>query len=191
MKTTKVLGLCGSLRRESTNLGLLRYARENAPKGMEVKLADLTEVPFFNSDLTDKPTSVQRLLDDIEQADALLLACPEYNYSMAPALKNALDWASRETENRLLAGKPASIVGSGGGMGSARAQYHLRQVCVFLDIRLLNKPEVFSNAFNGSFDKEGNLNDERIQQLVVEQLTALQSWAQLLCPWSKEEPKQN
>ena len=191
MKTTKVLGLCGSLRRESTNLGLLRYARENAPKGMEVKLADLTEVPFFNSDLTDMPTSVQRLLDDIEQADALLLACPEYNYSMAPALKNALDWASRETENRLLAGKPASIVGSGGGMGSARAQYHLRQVCVFLDIRLLNKPEVFSNAFSGSFDKEGNLNDERIQKLVVEQLTALQSWAQLLCPWSKKEPKQN
>ena len=67
-------------------------------------------------------------------------------------------------------------------MGSARAQYHLRQVCVFLDIRLLNKPEVFSNAFNGSFDEEGNLTDERTQQLVVEQLTALQNWAQLLRP---------
>ncbi len=67
-------------------------------------------------------------------------------------------------------------------MGSARAQYHLRQVCVFLDIRLLNKPEVFSNAFNGSFDKEGNLIDERIQKLVVEQLTTLQSWTQMLRP---------
>lgn len=182
MKTMKVLGICGSLRRQSTNIGLLKYARENAPQGIEVKLADLTEVPFFNSDLTDVPSSVQSLLDDIEQADALLLACPEYNYSMAPALKNALDWASRAPENHLLAGKPASIIGSGGGMGSARAQYHLRQVCVFLDIRLLNKPEVFSNAFNGSFDKEGNLTDERIQQLVVEQLTALQNWAQLLRP---------
>ena len=182
MKSMKVLGICGSLRQQSTNLGLLKYARENAPQGMEVKLADLTEVPFFNSDLTDVPTSVKRLLDDIEQADALLLACPEYNYSMAPALKNALDWASRAPENHLLAGKPAAILGSGGGMGSARAQYHLRQVCVFLDIRLLNKPEVFSNAFNGSFDKEGNLIDERIQKLVVEQLTTLQSWAQMLRP---------
>jgi len=182
METMKVLGICGSLRRQSTNLGLLKYARENAPQGMEVKLADLTEVPFFNADLTDVPTSVQRLLDDVEQADALLLACPEYNYSMAPALKNALDWISRAPENHLLAGKPASIVGSGGGMGSARAQYHLRQVCVFLDIRLLNKPEVFSNAFNGNFDKEGNLADEKIQQLVVEQLIALQSWTQLLRP---------
>lgn len=180
METLKVLGICGSLRRQSTNLGLLKYARDNAPQGMEVKLAELTEVPFFNSDLTEVPTSVQKLLDDVEQADALLLACPEYNYSMAPALKNALDWASRAPENHLLAGKPAAILGSGGGMGSARAQYHLRQVCVFLDIRLLNKPEVFSNAFNGSFDKEGNLIDERIQQLIVEQLTTLQSWSQML-----------
>ena len=182
MKTTKVLGICGSLRQQSTNLGLLKYARINAPQGMEVKLADLTEVPFFNADLSDIPAPVQVLLDDIKQADALLLACPEYNYSMAPALKNALDWASRASENHLLAGKPAAIVGSGGGMGSARAQYHLRQVCVFLDIHLLNKPEVFSNAFNGSFDKEGILTDESIQQLVVEQLTSLHSWAQMLRP---------
>lgn len=182
MKSMKVLGICGSLRQHSTNLGLLKYARENTPQGMDVKLADITEVPFFNADLTDVPASVQRFLDDIEQADALLLACPEYNYSMAPALKNALDWASRAPENNLLAGKPAAILGSGGGMGSARAQYHLRQVCVFLDIRLLNKPEVFSNAFDGSFDKEGNLIDERIQQLVVEQLTRLRSWAQMLRP---------
>ena len=182
METLKVLGICGSLRRQSTNLGLLKYARDNAPQGMEVKLADLTEVPFYNSDLTDVSASVQELLDDIEQADALLLACPEYNYSIAPALKNALDWASRASDNHLLAGKPAAIIGSGGGRGTARAQYHLRQVCVFLDIRLLNKPEVFSNAFNGSFDKEGNLIDVKIQQLVVEQLAALQAWAHLLRP---------
>ena len=110
MKAMKVLGICGSLRQHSTNLGLLKYARENTPQGMDVKLADLAEVPFFNSDLTDVPSSVQKLLDDIEQADALLLACPEYNYSMAPALKNALDWASRAAENQLLAGKPAAIL---------------------------------------------------------------------------------
>jgi len=178
MNTINVLGICGSLRKQSTNLGLLKYARDNAPEGIEVKIADLNEVPFFNADLDCVPSPVQTLLDDIEQAGALLLACPEYNYSMAPALKNALDWASRAPENHLLDGKPAAILGSGGGMGSARAQYHLRQVCVFLNIHLINKPELFSNAFNGSFDLDGSLTDERIQGLVQEQLIALKSWAQ-------------
>jgi chromate reductase len=184
MTPFRVFGLCGSLRRKSTNLGLLKYAQENAPRGIDVKLADLADVPFFNADLENQPVpaAVKILLDGIDQADALLLACPEYNYSMAPALKNALDWASRAPENRLLNGKPAAVLGSGGGMGSARAQYHLRQVCVFLNIHLLNKPEVFSNAFNGSFDAEGRLIDNRIQALVVEQLTALHSWAQKVCP---------
>lgn len=187
MNTFKIFGICGSLRQQSTNLGLLKYAQENAPQGMQVDVADLTDVPFFNADLEGVPTpAVQKLWDGIAQADALLLACPEYNYSMAPALKNALDWASRAPQNGLLDGKPAAILGSGGGMGSARAQYHLRQVCVFLNIPLLNKPEVFSNAFNGSFDKEGRLIDERIQKLVLEQLIALKSWAQKVRP---QEPK--
>ena len=100
---------------------------------------------------------MQKLNEGIERADALLLACPEYNYSLAPALKNALDWASRAPDNHLLAGKPLAILGSGGGIGSARSQYHLRQVCVFLDLHPLNKPEVFSNAFDGSFDENGDV----------------------------------
>ncbi|MEE4253601.1 MAG: NAD(P)H-dependent oxidoreductase [Desulfuromusa sp.] len=180
MSILKVVGICGSLRKGSTNLGLLRYAREHAPEGVEIKIADLGEVPFFNADLEARPAAVETLLTDIEAADALLLACPEYNYSLAPALKNALDWASREPDNRLLAGKPAAILGAGGGMGSARAQYHLRQVCVYLDLRLLNKPEVFCNAFAGGFDASGNLIDETLQQLVETQLKALQDWAQKL-----------
>jgi chromate reductase len=89
------------------------------------------QVPFYNADITDKPAAVQQLLAQLAQADALLLACPEYNYSMAPALKNALDWASREPDNKLLAGKAVAILGAGGGMGTSRAQYHLRQSCVF------------------------------------------------------------
>jgi chromate reductase, NAD(P)H dehydrogenase (quinone) len=180
MKNLKVVGICGSLRKSSTNLGLLRYAREHAPEGMEIKIAELGDVPFFNADLENKPAAVEALLADIEAADALLLACPEYNYSLAPALKNALDWASREPDNRLLAGKPAAILGAGGGMGSARAQYHLRQVCVFLDLRLLNKPEIFCNAFAGGFDSSGNLIDDTLQQLVETQLKALQEWARKL-----------
>ena len=177
MKTMKVLGICGSLRRQSTNMGLLRYAQEHAPAGMQITIADLSAIPFYNLDITEKPAAVQTLLSQVEEADALLLACAEYNYSMAPALKNALDWASREPDNRLMAGKPAAMMGAGGGMGTSRAQYHLRQVCVFLDLQVLNKPEVFCNAFSDSFDQDGKLVDERIQKLISTLLTAFQSWA--------------
>ncbi|WP_239688675.1 NADPH-dependent FMN reductase [Aquitalea magnusonii] len=143
-------------------------------------MADLGQLPFYNADISEKPAAVQQLLAQLASADALLLACPEYNYSMAPALKNALDWASREPDNALLAGKAVAIVGAGGGMGTSRAQYHLRQTCVYLDLHPLNRPEVFANAFAGGFDAEGNLTDERLQGLVVQQLQALQAWASQL-----------
>ena len=180
MKQLKVIGICGSLRKQSTNMGLLRYASENAPEGMKIEIADLFSVPFYNLDIAEKPASVQTLLTQIELSDALLLVCPEYNYSIAPALKNALDWASREPDNRILSGKPAAIMGSGGGMGTARAQYHLRQVGVFLNLHILNKPEVFCNAFTGSFDSEGNLIDGQIKELIGQQLSALQTWAEII-----------
>lgn len=173
----KVLAICGSLRAKSTNKALVEYAIANAPENMQIELADLTEVPFFNADLATKPAAVERLLAQFAKADAFLLACPEYNYSIAPALKNALDWASREPDNALMAGKVAAILGSGGGMGTSRAQYHLRQVCVFLDLHLVNKPEVFCNAFANSFDAQVQLIDERIQKLIVQQLEALQQLA--------------
>ena len=157
MSTLKVLAICGSLRRASTNMGLLRYAQAHAPEGMSITIADIGALPFFNADLSAKPAAATQLFAQLAEADALLLACPEYNYSMAPALKNALDWASREPDNHLLAGKPVAIVGAGGGMGTSRAQYHLRQTCVYLDLHPLQKPEFFANAFAGGFDADGNL----------------------------------
>lgn len=175
--TMNVLAICGSLRAKSTNRGLLRYAQANAPEGMKIHIAEILDVPFYNADLAAKPAAVEQLLKQLAQADALLLACPEYNYSMAPALKNVLDWASREPDNHLLSGKAVAIMGAGGGMGTSRAQYHLRQVCVYLNLHPLNQPEVFANAFSGSFDNDGNLTDERLQGLVVKQLGALQKWA--------------
>ncbi|MFM2317909.1 MAG: hypothetical protein RLZZ215_530 [Pseudomonadota bacterium] len=176
----KVLAISGSLRAKSTNTGLLNYAQAHAPAGIEIKIANIQEIPFYNADLTTKPSAVQNLLTQLAEADALLLACPEYNYSIAPALKNALDWASREPNNQLLSGKPVAIMGSGGGMGSSRAQYHLRQVCVFLNLHPLNKPEVFCNAFANTFDQNGVLVDERTQSLIVEQLLSLQAWVEQL-----------
>lgn len=171
----KFLGIAGSLRQKSTNKGLLRAAAANLPEGVSMDVAELADIPFYNTDIAEKPASVQRVLAQIAQADALVLACPEYNYSIAPALKNILDWASREQGNALLAGKPVAIMGSGGGMGTSRAQYHLRQVGVFLDLRFLNKPEVFANAFTGAFDADGNLIDAKVAQTVADQMKALQA----------------
>jgi chromate reductase, NAD(P)H dehydrogenase (quinone) len=180
MATFKVLGICGSLRKHSTNMGLLRYARDHAPQGIEVTIADLSQMPFYNADIMEKPAPVVTLFQQIEAADALLFGCPEYNYSLAPPLKNAIDWASREPDNRLLGGMPVAMMGAGGGMGTSRSQYHLRQVCVFVDLHPLNRPEIFSNAFSGSFNDTGDLVDTKIQGLIVDQLAALQQWARKL-----------
>lgn len=176
----KFLAICGSLRKKSTNMGLLRYAKANAPAGVEIIIADLSAIPFYNADITEKPAAVVTLLQQIGEADALVFGCTEYNYSIAPALKNALDWASREPDNKLLSGKPVSMMGAGGGMGTSRAQYHLRQVCVFLNLHPLNKHEVFANAFTNAFDADGNLVDEKIQTSIQAQLAALVSWTQQL-----------
>lgn len=177
METINVLGISGSLRKASTNRGLLRWASNCAPEGMQIETADLSEIPFFNADQQhDQPEAVLSLMNQAEGADALLLVCPEYNYSLAPALKNALDWLSRAPDNRLLAGKPVAIMSSAGGQGGARAQYHLRQVCVYLNLHPLNKPEIFCNAFGGSFDAQGNLVDSKIQEQVRELLAALADW---------------
>ncbi len=172
--TQKFLGIAGSLRKKSTNKGLLRAAQENLPEGVTMELAELADIPFYNVDTADnKPDSVKRVFAQIEQADALVLACTEYNYSLAPALKNIIDWASREPENRLLYGKYAALMGAAGGMGSSRAQYHMRQVCVYCDLYPIYKPEVFANAFSESFDSDGNLVDEKIRGLIAEQMRTL------------------
>lgn len=173
MSTIKLIGISGSLRRQSKNRGLLRAAQTVLPADATLDIADLSDIPFYNEDITDVPASVARVLAQIAAADALVLACTEYNYSMAPALKNILDWASRSSDKTLLAGKPVALMGAGGGMGTSRSQYHVRQVCVFLDLRPLNKPEVFSNAFAGGFDADGNLVDDKIRDLVKTQMAAL------------------
>jgi chromate reductase len=176
MSTLKFLGITGSLRQKSTNKGLLNAAVAHRPEGVNMEIADLSDVPFYNADITEKPASVVRVLSQMEAADALVLACTEYNYSIAPALKNILDWASREPGNALLSGKPVALMGSGGGMGSSRSQYHVRQVCVFLNMHPLNKPEVFANAYAGGFDADGNLTDVKITETIAEQMKALAAW---------------
>ena len=184
MKTRPLnfVGITGSLRRQSRNAGLLRAALAELPDGVSMEIAELADVPFYNGDLSDKPAAVSRVLAQLDRADALVLACPEYDYSLAPVLKNILDWASREPNNAVLADKAVAIMGAGGGMGTSRAQHHLRQVCVFLNLHPLNKPEVFANAFSQSFDADGNLLDPKLIELVREQMAALAGWTRRLSP---------
>jgi len=180
MSSIKFLGISGSLRKASCNSGLLRAAQKALPAGASLEIADLSDIPFYNADIKEKPASVVRILEQMAAADAFIFACPEYNYSLAPALKNILDWASREPNNAPLNDKAVAIMGAGGGMGTSRSQYHLRQVCVFLNLHPLNKPEVFANAFTGGFDAEGNLTDPKITELVGTQMQALADWTRRL-----------
>ena len=153
----KFLGICGSLRAASRNMGLLRCAAEVMPEGTSLELADISELPFYSED-REKTASATLFLDKVRQAEGFVFAVAEYNYSVAPALKNALDWASREPGD-ILSGKKAALMGAGGGMGTSRAQYHLRQTCVYLDLRVLNRPEVFANAFSDAFEVNGSVSD--------------------------------
>ncbi|MBP1761118.1 MAG: putative flavoprotein [Firmicutes bacterium] len=171
----KILGFSGSLRKKSFNSAALRAARELMPPGAILEIADLSMIPFFNEDLETEgvPQVVFDFNKKIADADALLIATPEYNYSIPPVLKNALDWASRGA-NKPLDGKPTAIMSASPGMfGGARAQYHLRQVCVVLNLQPLNKPEVFIMSADKKFDADGNLTDEYTRGAITKLLQAL------------------
>jgi chromate reductase len=171
----RVLGIAGSLRRGSHNRAALCAAGELAPEGMEIVPFDLAGIPLYDEDVREKgfPPAVEALRAAIRDADALLLATPEYNYSIPGVLKNAIDWASRPPDQPFEA-KPIAILGaSPGTFGTARAQYHLRQVFVFLDGRVLNRPEVMIARAHEKFDAQGRLSDEPTRRFVRDLLEAL------------------
>src|SRR5258708_27170529 len=173
-----VLGICGSLRQASYNMATLRTAIALKPAGMNVTVADISQIPPYNEDVRAQgfPPTVETLRRQIAGADALLFACPEYNYSMSGVLKNAIDWASRPPDQPF-AGKPCAIIGAAAGMaGSARAQYALRRPCVFPDMHPLNKPEVLIGQAQTKFDAEGNLTDEAARGFIRDLMVALAAW---------------
>ncbi|MNJ57748.1 NADPH azoreductase [compost metagenome] len=174
----KVLGISGSLRKDSFNTAALREAIHLAPDGMEIDLADISQIPIYNEDLYAKgfPPEVELLREQIRAADALLIATPEYNYSVPGVLKNTIDWASRPPDQPF-AGKPVAVMGaSAGRFGTARAQYHLRQSMVFLDMRPLNQPELMIATAQQVFDEQGNLIDEKTRGYLRSLLEGLLQW---------------
>jgi chromate reductase len=143
-ETIRILGIAGSLRKASYNRGLLRAAAELVPTGAQVEIFELDGIPAFNQDQEQNPPErVAVLKRKIREADAILFVTPEYNYSVPGVLKNAIDWASRPYGDNAWNGKPAAIMGASiGAIATARAQYHLRQMMVFLNMFAENQPEV-------------------------------------------------
>lgn len=181
-KRIKVTGISGSLREESYNKKVLKAAVELKPEIMDIEIADIGGIPLFNEDVQQKgfPEEVNILAQQISGSDALLIVTPEYNYSVPGVLKNAIDWLSRVPE-KPLNGKPAAVMGASSGMGGTmRAQYHLRQTAVFLNLLLLNKPEVMIAKVKDKFDDKGYLTDEPTKKQIAKQLEALLNWTMLV-----------
>jgi chromate reductase len=175
MKTIKILGIVGSLRKASYNHAALIAAQKLAPAGTVLTLIGIQGIPVYNQDgETTLPASVLEFKQQIRAADAILFATPEYNYSLPGGLKNAIDWASRPYGESAWAGKPAAILGASvGGFGTARAQYHLRQILVALDMPVVAQPEVMIGNAAVKFDANGVLTDEATRDFIQQLLQAL------------------
>lgn len=173
----KVIGISGSLRAGSYNTMALKAAQKLAPAGIEVEIASIADIPIYNDDVraAGEPPAVAALKAKIRAADGILLVTPEYNFSIPGVLKNTLDWMSRPPEPPF-DGKPVAIMGaSPGPVGTARVQYHLRQVLVFMNTFTVNKPEVFINQCAGKFDAQGNLTDEASAKFIADLLLSLKA----------------
>ncbi len=181
-KIVKILGFAGSLRKDSYNRSLLRAALELMPKDAELEIFDLEGIPPFNQDAENQPSAkVKEFKAKIRAADAVLIATPEYNYSIPGVLKNAIDCASRPYGDNAFAHKPVAIMGASIGMaGSARAQYHLRQCFVFLTCFALNQPEVMVPFAQEKIDKDGKVTDPKTRERIRELLESLVAWTRRL-----------
>jgi chromate reductase len=181
----RVLGISGSLRRSSYNTALLRVAAEEAAERVTLEVADISDFPLYNFDLEKEaglPASVVRVRNQVNDADALVFASPEYNYSVTGALKNALDWLSRPPASPLDA-MPAAIMGAGGRLGTARSQAHLRDILRHNRLHVVMAPEVLVPAPWERFDDELTLTDQRARDQIrrmMEELVRLVDRERLL-----------
>jgi chromate reductase len=181
-KPVRILGIAGSLRSASYNRAALRAATQLVPQGATLETFELNGIPGFNQDEErNPPAKVAELKRRIREADAILFVTPEYNYSVPGVLKNAIDWASRPYGDSAWNGKPAAIMGASvGATGTARAQYHLRQIMVFLNMFPINQPEVMIGNAATRFDEAGNLTDETTKDHIRQLLTNLVAWTRRL-----------
>src|SRR5918995_6579776 len=178
----QILGIAGSLRRASYNRAALRAAMQLVPQDTALDIFELDGISGFNQDEEQNPPpKVIELKRRIREADAILIVTPEYNYSIPGVLKNAIDWASRPYGDSAWNKKPVALMGASiGTIGTARAQYHLRQVFVFLNMFPINQPEVMISTAGERFDAAGNLTDETTKKLIRQLLQSLADWTRRL-----------
>lgn len=176
-KLLRILAFSGSLREGSLNHGLLKAAQEilaesNRMPQAELEIYDLSPIPLFNIDLKSSgdPEAVSNFKQAIAQADALLIATPEYNASIPGVLKNAIDWASHPRSQSPLAGKPLAILGAGGRSGTVHAQRHLREIALHLNMQVLEQPEILVDRAWEKFDRHGRLTDPQVRSKIAAML---------------------
>lgn len=177
-----IFGFAGSLRKDSYNKAILRAAAELLPANVQLAVFDLEGIPPYNQDFEQQPTQQAKdFKAGIKAADALLIATPEYNYSMPGVLKNAIDWGSRPHGDNVFDDKPVAIMGASIGMiGTARAQYHLRQSCIYLNMHPLNKPEIMVPFVKDKVDEKGRLTDEPTRAKIRDLIESLVVWTRRL-----------
>jgi chromate reductase len=175
---TKIAVFVGSIRAESVNMKLARALEAHRPEGTEFVYVDITGIPLFNQDHeSNPPQEVQTMKDTIEQADGVLFVTPEYNRSIPGVLKNAIDWVSRPYGNNSLAGKPAAVTGaSGGSLGTALAQAHLRTILLYLDTTLMGQPELYFGHVMQQFDDAGAVTDPGKVEHLQKYMKAFTTW---------------
>jgi chromate reductase len=174
----KILGICGSLRKASFNMAALRACNELMPQGMTLQITSIADLPIFNQDVLDAgmPEPVKRFRGEVAAADGLLIASPEYNFSVPAPLKNAIDWASRPP-NQVFQDKPIAIFSAAGGpLGGARVQYDLRRILSQLWGHVLPRPEVFIGMAASKIDAQGKLTDETTRKFLTELLLGFKDW---------------
>ena len=178
MQTFNVGYFVGSLSSTSINRKLAMALTKLAPAELALSEIAFRDLPLYSPDYdADYPPVARAFKDTIAQVDAVLFVTPEYNYSVPGVLKNAIDWASRPYGDSAWNGKPAAIMGASiGAIATARAQYHLRQMMVFLNMFPINQPEVMIGNAADRFDAEGNLTDETTKKLIRRLLQNLVQW---------------
>jgi chromate reductase, NAD(P)H dehydrogenase (quinone) len=178
----RILGVSGSGRKGSYNRALLRAAQELLPDGVVLETYDVSRFPLFNEDLEQElPGVIAEFKRKIKEADAMLFATPEYNYSVSAVMKNALEWGNRPEDDNSWEGKPVAIMSaSSGPRGGARAQLHLRQIMVDLNMHPINQPQLLVANARESFDRNLRLIDEHSRELLRNILVALVQWAKIL-----------
>ncbi len=162
IRMKKILAISGSLRKDSFNTKLVHSLQGIVGDTAEITIAEIGNLPLFNQDLEATfPSEVQALKDTILASDAIIFSTPEYNRSIPGVLKNAIDWASRPYGQNAFAGKPVLIIGTTiGTVGTALAQSHLKEILLYLDMKVLGQPEIYISTVQDKVNKDTGMFDE-------------------------------